>query len=88
MEREFSSDSYVVDVLPPSDTFPAIIMSRRKKVRRWGAVAVEAELPGSPLGYADAFDDANIDAFALQVGKAILSDSEIIRQWRTQRGER
>jgi hypothetical protein len=87
-EREFHGDSYVVNVTPPGTTFPWVKVVRRKKRRLRGRIAEEVEIRAPGFGDMDAFDEANIDETARQIGRAILDDSEIIREWRDRRQHR
>jgi len=83
--KEFKGDSYVIDVIRPAKTvpFPAIFISRRKKKRRRGELALE---PGKFLKVSSRdFDPPNIDETARQIGRAILDDSEIVRDYRGRR---
>ncbi|MBA7693067.1 hypothetical protein ES703_101642 [subsurface metagenome] len=83
--KEFKCDSYVVDVIRPAKTvpFPAIFISRRKKKRRTGELALE---PGEFLKVSSHdFDPPNIDETARQIGRAILDDSDIVRDFTRRR---
>lgn len=81
--EEFKGDSYVVDVLPlgKTDTYPMIVIYKRKKMRPTGAVAIdkptETFLKVSPRD----FQPPNIDETARQIGRLILDDSEIVREY-------
>ena len=87
-EREFHGDSYIVDITPPGTTFPWVKVVRRSRTRRRGRVAGEAEIRSPGFGDTDAFDERNIDETARQIGRAILDDSDIIREWRTRHRRR
>ena len=80
--KEFLGDSYVVDIIRPAKTvpFPGIYIGRRRKKRRRGQLAEDR---GDFLKVSSQdFDPANIDETARRIGRVILDDSEIIREWR------
>ena len=83
--REFLGDSYVVDIIRPAKTvpFPGIFITRRKKKRRRGELALEK---GEFMKVSsEDFELPNIDETARRIGSVILDDSEIIREWRAKR---
>lgn len=84
-ETEFRGDSYIVDITPPGTTFPWVKVVRRRRVRPRGRIAEEAEIQAPGFGNMDAFDESNIDETARQIGRAVLEDSRIIREWRARR---
>jgi len=87
-EREFHGNSYIVDITPPGTTFPWVKVVRRRRIRVRGRIAEEAEIRAPGFGNMDAFDEPNIDETARQIGRAILDDSGIIREWRARRQHR
>ena len=83
--KEFLGDSYVVDVIRPAKTvpYPAIFISRRRKRRQRGELALER---GEFLKVSSQdFEPPNIDELARKIGRVILEESEIIRDWRARR---
>ncbi len=84
---EHKDDSYVVDVIHPAKTapYPVIYVCPRKKNRPWGKVEQDSDkgkfLPIS----SGSFDTPNIEETARLIGRAILDDSQIIRDWRDNR---
>jgi len=78
-----TGDSYIIDIAPPSTTFPFIWIARRRQSRQRGKVSSEALV--LRIGSTDAFDTANIDETARQIGRAILDDSQIIQSWQANR---
>lgn len=86
--KEFLGDSYVVDIIRPARTvpFPGIYVSRRRKERRRGELALEN---GKFLKVSSQdFDPPHIDETARRIGKFILDDSQIIREWLAGRQQR
>ena len=85
--KEFKSDSYVIDVLPlgKTDTYPMIVIYKRKKMRPTGAVALDKPTEKFLKVSSRDFDPPNIDETARQIGRAILDDSEIVRDYRGRR---
>jgi len=81
--EEFKGDSYVVDVLPLAKTapYPMIVIYKRKKRRQRGELALDNDtetfLKVSPRD----FQPPNIDETAHRIGRLILDDSEIIRDY-------
>ena len=86
--RWFSGDSYIVDITPPGTSFPWVKVVRRKKIRLWGRIAGDEEIRAPGFGNMDVFDEPTIDDTARQIGRAILDDSEIIRDYRARRQQR
>ncbi len=88
MLRAHSGDSYVVNITPASNTFPAIQIIRRRKSRQRGRVAQEADL--AMLGRVGDFDDREeLTRLATQIGMQILCDSGIVRgfcPWMAEQG--
>ena len=86
--NEFKNDSYVIDVLPPGKTtlYPTIEICRRKKKRQRGKLALDKATEQFPkISSGHDFDPPNIDETARRIGRAILDDSPIIRDWRANR---
>lgn len=81
---EFKGDSYIVDIVPPAKSlpYPAIYVAKRKKVRERGKVAEEQGTGGFLKIDANAFDDIKLDETARKIGRAILDDSEIVRNFK------
>lgn len=81
MEKTHKGDSYVVNITPPSGTFPAVQIVQRRKVRQHGRVAQETDLGiiGRASDYAS---EEALDALARQIGRTILDDSELVRKFR------
>lgn len=74
-------DSYLVDIIPAtkSTPYPAIYVCRRQKMREPGKVSEE---PGSGkfLNLSrKQFNQNNLDDIAQLIGRAILDQSEIIK---------
>ena len=84
VEREYTSDSYIVNITPKGPTFPAVRIVKRKKVRKPSSISEDYNI-GPPLGDKYAYDDDKINETARQIGRAILDDSEIIQLWRTKK---
>jgi len=87
MEQEFKGDSFIVNITPPSTTFPWVTIYKRRKRRRLGEIAEEKMGEASKQGFGSkhAFDTSNIDDTARKIGRAILDHSDIIHQWITSR---
>ena len=87
MVLEFKGDSFVVDIIPPAKTapYPMIYVCPRKKSREKGKLALDSAREKFLKVSPGSFDTLNIDETARQIGKAILDDSEIIRNWRASR---
>ena len=81
VEKTYKSDSYKVDIIRPSTTFPIIRIIKRKKKREPNAIAEDYQI-GPPLGNVNTYNDNNIDEIARQIGRAILDDSQIIFNWK------
>ncbi len=80
-EKTYKGDSYIINIIPPSTTFPIIQMIRRKKKREPNTIAEDIQI-GHPLGNVHEYDDENIDETARQIGRALLDDSLIIQNWK------
>ena len=50
MKREYKTDSYIIDIIPPGESFPAVWVYRRKKSREHGEIAADEQVEGSPSG--------------------------------------
>ena len=87
MVLEFKGDSFVVDIIPPAKTapYPMIYVCPRKKSREKGKLALDSAREKFLKVSPGSFDTFNIDETARQIGKAILDDSGIIRNWRASR---
>lgn len=84
---EHKDDSYVVDVIHPAKTapYPMICVCPRKKNRPWGKVGRDSDKEKFLPISSSSFDTPNIEETARLIGRAILDDSQIIRDWRGNR---
>jgi len=83
MVQEFKGDSYVVDVIPPAESapYPMIYVCPRKKIRERGKLALDSGKEKFLSVSASSFDPTNMDETARKIGRAILDDSQIIRNF-------
>ena len=87
MVQQFKGDSLVVDIIPPAKTspYPMVYVCPRKKSREKGKLALDSTKEKFLKVSSSSFDTPNIDNTARQIGRAILDNSEIIRDWRASR---
>lgn len=81
---EHKSDSYVVDVIPPAKTapYPMIYVCPRKRNRPKGKLALDSDKEKFLPVSSSSFDTPNIEETARLIGKAILDDSGLIKEYR------
>ncbi len=83
----YKGDSYLVDIIPPARTapYPMIYICPRKKNRPKGRLGLDSEREIFLKVSAESFDSPNIEETARQIGKVILEDSGIIKEYRNLR---
>lgn len=81
---DHSCDSFVINIMPPADTFPAIRILRRNRNRPPSRLAAGEEI--GFLGNQDSYNNANYDETAKEIGRCILENSDIITEWRNNQG--
>lgn len=74
-----SCDSFIINIMPPADTFPAIRISKRYRNRPSGRLAAGEEL--GPFGAPDGYNEDNYNKTAQEIGRCILENSDIIEEW-------
>lgn len=77
----FKGDSFIIDILNPTDTHPLIIVKDRHKNRTWGKVAGKTEFKSIPIP--KNFNGSKYKEVATKIGKLILDNSDIIEEWRS-----